>query len=65
MKLRILILFSLIAGLAFSFAGNANAQLPIETAIVKEQTVVGVESKRPMKCILRLATDEAIFEYRR
>ena len=43
-KLRILILFSLIAGLAFSFAGNANAQLPIETAIVEEQTVVGVRA---------------------
>lgn len=42
MKLRILILCSLNACLAFCFAGQANAQLPIETAIVEEQTVVGV-----------------------
>ena len=59
MKLRILILCSLNACLAFSFAGKANAQLPIETAIVEEQTVVGVETT---ECLLAGTVSSAITE---
>jgi hypothetical protein len=59
MKLRIFILCSLNACLAFSFARQASAQLPIETAIVEEQTVVGVETT---ECHLSGTVSNAITE---
>jgi hypothetical protein len=59
MKLRILILCSLNACLAFCFADQANAQLPIETAIVEEQTAVGVETT---ECLLSGTVSNAISE---
>ena len=56
---RSAILCSLNACLAFSFAGKANAQLPIETAIVEEQTEVGVETT---ECLLSGTVSDAITE---